>query len=253
LTATVFRGAVGGRASVPTNLDAFMKARYRFACDAIPAGSRVLGIGAGTGLSRDYLPGVELVDTDIVPTPWIDLVCDGQVLPFADGSFDAAVAMAVLHHLPFPLSGLKEIARVVCEGGRVCIQEPHASLTLRALLAVFRHEHIDFSVNPFGTESSLSRQLGPDDGNNAIGDLLFADKGRFEQAMPQFKVVHHRFRHFLLYLNSGGLAGELFHVPLPQPILKMIRRMDDGLCGFAPGLFATCQEIVLERVRDSGA
>lgn len=235
-------------AAVHANLDAFMQARYRFARDAIPAGSRVLGIGAGRGLSRDYLPGVDLVDTDIVAAPWIDVVCDGQTLPFANASFDAAVAMAVLHHLPRPRQGLEELARVVRLGGRVCIQEPHASLTLRTLLTLFRHEHVDFSVDPFGDGICLSRQQGPDDGNNAIGDLLFDDKERFERKLPKFRVVHHHYRHFLLYLNSGGLTGDRFHVPLPRPILELIERLDDGLCGGAQGLFATCQEVVLERV-----
>ena len=235
------------RAAVHANLDAFLNARFQFAFDAIPARSHVLGIGAGSGLSRNYLPGVDLIDIDIVPNLWIDVVCDGQTLPFADESFDAALAMAVLHHLPSPLSGLMELARVVRKGGQICIQEPHASLTLRALLALFRHEHIDFSVDPFGAENCLPNQKGPDDGNNAIGDLLFSDLARFEQAMPQFKVVYRRFRHFLLYLNSGTLTGDRFHIPLPRIVLKAIERVDDGLCFAAPKVFATCQEIILER------
>jgi len=239
---------VYGKPAAHANLDAFLKARYRFAVKAIAPASRVLGIGAGCGMSRYYLPGVTLVDTDVVSAPWLDAVCDGGDLPFSDASFDAVVAMAVLHHLPHPRRGIEELARVVRGGGRVCIQEPHVSLALRALLAAFRHEYIDASVDPFGDETCLPRRDSPMDGNNAVGDLLFNDRNRFARDFPQFRVIHHCYRHCFLYANSGSLSGEHFHVPLPRAALGVIERLDNGLCRIAPSVFATCQEIVLERV-----
>jgi SAM-dependent methyltransferase len=43
------------------------------------------------------------------------------VLPFAAGSFDAAVANFVINHLGDPSAGLAALARVVCPGGRVAV------------------------------------------------------------------------------------------------------------------------------------
>jgi SAM-dependent methyltransferase len=42
-------------------------------------------------------------------------------LPYADGSFDAIVCGWVLEHLPDPLPGLKELARVLQPGGKLLL------------------------------------------------------------------------------------------------------------------------------------
>lgn len=49
---------------------------------------------------------------------------DAQRLPFADASFDAAWARAVLIHTPSPGIAVSEIARVLKLGGRVALSEP---------------------------------------------------------------------------------------------------------------------------------
>jgi ubiquinone/menaquinone biosynthesis C-methylase UbiE len=46
-------------------------------------------------------------------------VADAARLPFADGAFDAAVANAMLYHLPELDDGLAELARVVSDEGRL--------------------------------------------------------------------------------------------------------------------------------------
>jgi SAM-dependent methyltransferase len=46
---------------------------------------------------------------------------DAEVLPFADGSFDAVVANFGIHHVPDPIRALAEARRVLCRGGRVAI------------------------------------------------------------------------------------------------------------------------------------
>jgi len=47
--------------------------------------------------------------------------CDGNTLPFADGSFDFAICTFAFHHLLEPARVLGEMARVVRKGGRVAI------------------------------------------------------------------------------------------------------------------------------------
>lgn len=46
-------------------------------------------------------------------------VADAAVLPFAAASFDAVIAMHVLHHVPEPARAVDEMARVLRPGGRV--------------------------------------------------------------------------------------------------------------------------------------
>src|SRR3984893_9137583 len=52
-------------------------------------------------------------------------------LPYADGSFDAAFACAVLQHLAAPLAALKEIRRVLKPGGVIGIVDGSSTITFR--------------------------------------------------------------------------------------------------------------------------
>src|SRR5260370_37791708 len=61
----------------------------------------VVEIGGGPGFFKEYLP--RLITTDLVPTPYVDIVCDATSLPFESGSVGALVIVDVLHHLPKPM------------------------------------------------------------------------------------------------------------------------------------------------------
>jgi len=54
------------------------------------------------------------------------VVCAAEALPFPDGSFGAASAVAVLEHLDDDEPAVRELARVVRPGGRVWVTVPHA-------------------------------------------------------------------------------------------------------------------------------
>ena len=66
-------------------------------------------------------------------------VCTSSQLPFADGALDLALAVCVVHHVPFDswLEFLQEMHRVVRPGGVACIIE-HNPLNPLTRLAVFR-------------------------------------------------------------------------------------------------------------------
>lgn len=48
-------------------------------------------------------------------------LCDGEALPYADGTFDLIVARGALHHLPSPVDALREARRVLAPGGAVVV------------------------------------------------------------------------------------------------------------------------------------
>jgi ubiquinone/menaquinone biosynthesis C-methylase UbiE len=52
-------------------------------------------------------------------------------LPYADNSFDAAFACAVLQHLALPLTALKEMRRVLKPGGVIGIADGSSTITFR--------------------------------------------------------------------------------------------------------------------------
>lgn len=102
----------------------------RFA-STLPAGSRVLDAGAGEArhgacFARQRYVAVDLGVGD---SGWdyrgLDAVADLAALPFAAASFDAALNIVTLEHLPEPAAALAEIARVLRPGAPLLIVAPH--------------------------------------------------------------------------------------------------------------------------------
>lgn len=99
-------------------------------------GKKVLEIGCSDGeMTEKYarfcksITGVDLSDSGIRKAELRNLpnasfkVCDAHRLPFDDGSFDAVIVNGVLHHLDLEIA-LREIRRVLAQGGVLCAQEP---------------------------------------------------------------------------------------------------------------------------------
>ena len=119
-------------------LERWFLARMRAATfDHLPASSRLLEVGAGTGLNFRFYPraatGVasELSramidiarDKDALPEGIRLVQCRAEQLPFADASFDAAVATLVFCSVESPALAFSELRRVVRPGGTVALLE----------------------------------------------------------------------------------------------------------------------------------
>lgn len=229
------------------NLEALLRERHAFVSDTIRPGQRVLELGAGIGITERFMPDVNLIQTDVEPNSWIDIVASAEDLPFPSGHFDAVICIAALHHMNHPVQALREMERILKPGGKALIMEVHTSLMLRLVLAIAGHEYVDRSIDPFGPESCQTRPGNNWDGNNAIGDLIFADLGKFKQAFPKFDITHHRFTETFLFINSGGVNYKAPYLPLPKFMLRRIVKIDRLLGRIAPNIFSICQEVILTR------
>jgi len=80
---------------------------------------RILDLGSGEhrGFSLKTRARIVLVDVQTRFHP--DVAADAQVLPFKPGSFDGALAVSVLEHVPRPWDAVREIHRVLQPGGVV--------------------------------------------------------------------------------------------------------------------------------------
>lgn len=124
---------------VAANYDRFM-GRYSgplaaelVAAAGLPAGSRCLDVGCGPGallseLARHFAaadlaavdPSAPFVDAAAERFPDVDVrLAPAEALPFADATFDAALASLVVHFMADPVTGLREMGRVVRPGGLV--------------------------------------------------------------------------------------------------------------------------------------
>jgi len=86
---------------------------------------RILCVGAGMvpGEGIDAL-GPDIVRTDIEYSGNLDIACDGGMLSFKEGSFDAVILQAVLEHAKNYRDIIKESRRVLKDGGYVYAEMP---------------------------------------------------------------------------------------------------------------------------------
>jgi len=103
------------------------------------AGGRVVELGAGTGVNLDLYPEAVEDLVMVEPDPHMAkrlraklgearraasvVEAPAERLPFADSSFDTAVATLVLCTIPDPAAALAEAARVLRPGGRLLFVE----------------------------------------------------------------------------------------------------------------------------------
>jgi SAM-dependent methyltransferase len=107
---------------------------------------QILDAGCGNGRYSKFLlrqadPDAVLTGFDIsvnmlgraqhrLQSPRVSLAAaDLTRLPYADGTFDAAVSGWVLEHLPDPRPGLKELARVLRPGGKLLLLSTEDTFT----------------------------------------------------------------------------------------------------------------------------
>ena len=127
---------------------------YRRMLDAVMPGP-ILEIGGGSGNFKLFAPDV--ISSDILPAPWLDLVCDAQRLPFADASFANIVMVDVLHHIENPLRFFQEALRVLRPNGRLIFCEPAITPLSGVFYRLFHDEPVDMSVNPLEIGKHLGR------------------------------------------------------------------------------------------------
>jgi SAM-dependent methyltransferase len=93
--------------------------------------------------------------------------CDAQHLPFADTSFDVAVANHMLYHVPEPSQAVRELARVLRRDG-ILLASTNGPTHLNAV------SEIEAEVYGTSTRALIGRRFGRDSGE-AILRAAFAD------------------------------------------------------------------------------
>ena len=193
----------------------------------------IVELGSGGGFLNDVVPN--LITSDVFMLSHIDLVLNGQELPFRENTLQGIILIDVFHHIARVKKFLVEAIRCLKPGGVVVMVEPWSSRWSRLIYRKFHHEPFDLKTEKWeftcGGPLSMS--------NHALPWIVFErDRLILEAEFPQLQLVsvipHTPFR----YILSGGVSYRSF---MPAYLFGMWSRFEKLLepCMKSLAMFAT--------------
>jgi len=174
---------------------------YGIIGDAIKPGT-ILEIGGGSGNLKEFFPDV--MSSDIIFVPWLDVVADAHHLPFQKENFDNIILFDVLHHLIDPASFFKQAQRALKQKGRIVLMEPYISWASFFIYRFLHPEGLIWNVDPF-KKGYLEKNKNHLHGNQALPTLMFErNKHLFAKKFPGLNIIKIEKMDFIIYPLSGG-------------------------------------------------
>lgn len=198
----------------------------------------VVELGSGGGFLKNVIP--DLITSEILKIPIVDLIFNGQSMPFKAASLRAIVMMDVFHHISCPGTFLAQAADVIKSGGRIIMIEPWVTAWSQFVYRYLHHEPFNAGVKGWKIKNG-----GPLSGaNSAIPWIVFdRDRQKFERRFPEWRIKQITLHTPFCYLLSGGVSYNSF---LPGACYQLCRQFENILQPMNPyiAMFAT---IVLGR------
>ena len=101
----------------------------------------------------------------------------------------------------------------------------------------------------FQKKRNLFNAKDPWVSNTAIAQLLFQDETKFKEFFPQYKIEKNNVSEFLIFLNSGGVNSDFFHIKLNNFFLNLVHCLDKILIFFFPAFFALNRSVILKKIK----
>lgn len=158
-------------------------------------------LGSGGGYAAQLIPG--LITSDVFVSVGVQVVCNAQAMPFADGTLRAIVMTNVLHHIPKVSLFFAEATRCLRPEGKILMIEPWVTPWSRFIYKRFHQEPFDPEARDWGFA-----ETGPlSSANGALPWIVFSrDQKRFQEEFPKLRIECVRPFLPFRYLVSGGVG-----------------------------------------------
>ena len=212
----------------------------------------IIELGCGNGASKDILKNKNIILTDIQKYPWISKKVDMTKLNLGKKYFkkvDVFIINHALHHCPNPARSLKKMLIYLKKDGLILINEPEASFFLKFFQYLLDDEAWSYKVNIFNTKKNIFKSNSPWDSNTAVAQLLFKEEKKFNFYFPNFLFLKNDLSEFSIFLNSGGVVQDTFHIPVNKIIFNLMKYIDKLLIWLLPNIFALNRRVVLKKIK----
>ena len=231
------------------NLKFLLKNRYDWMNFYINPENIGIEIGAGTGISKEFIKCKNFKISDYAEYDFLDYKnIDATNTNFDSEKFDFVIASNVIHHISHPKKCFIEVDRILKKGGKFIIQDINCSIVTQIITMLMKHEGFDFGVDVFDENVCATNSENLWSGNDAIPNLLFDDMKKFKNEFPNFQLLFHDYKECICFLNSGGVIAKTFYIPLNYFLLQICNKFDIFLTKFFPKIFALQRQIVLKKI-----
>ena len=231
------------------NLKFLLKQRFDWMNKFIDENDIGLEVGSGAGFSKFFIKNKNLKTSDFSNDSHLDCKnIDAQNTNFNDNTFDYVIASNMIHHVPYPIKLFKEMNRILKKDGKLIIFDAYCSILLQLVMILMKHEGFDFTVNVWDEKNPKSDELDVWDGNIGVTNLIFDNKLEFDKNLGNiFSIEYEKLTECFIFLNSGGVTSQTFHIPLSDSLLNILNCIDNFLVRFFPNIFCMGRRIVLKK------
>jgi len=143
----------------------------------------VIELGSGAEFMKEYIPN--LLTSDIIKIPDVDLILDGTNLPFSTNTLRGIVMIDVFHHIPNAASIFSDAVVCIKPGGVIIIIEPWSTPWSHFVYRHLHHEPFELDVKEWklptgGPLSQATIQHYLESSSNVTGKSL-------KKGSPSFK------------------------------------------------------------------
>ncbi|MDP8261831.1 MAG: methyltransferase domain-containing protein [Candidatus Ancaeobacter aquaticus] len=164
------------------------------------SGKSVIELGSGGGFVKEVFP--QIITSDIIHVPGLDLQFSVERIPFKKDSVDVYIMIDVLHHIDNVEMCLDELCRSLKIGGKIVMIEPANTIWSRFIYSKFHQENFDIKAN---WHSASSNPLFS--ANGALPWIIFVrDRKIYEEKYSALRIQKIKTHTPIRYLISGGVT-----------------------------------------------